>query len=113
MALLFLRAVGMYGMSEFYGTRDDTESIATIHRAIDLGLRFLTRGYLWLWRNEVSLEGDPRLARKSLSAKIRIVRDKANPSVRGDGKPEYVRASCDASLNGWASNDRPVLPAPR
>ena len=89
------------GMSEFYGTRDDNESTATIHRALDLGMNFIDTADIYgPFTNEV-LVGRAIHDRRNeaiLASKCGIVRT-SDPSVRGvNGKPEYVRSSCEASL---------------
>ena len=94
--------LGCMGMSAFYGPRDDAESLATIHHALDRGLTLLDTADMYgPYLNEElvgkAIEG--RRAQAFIATKFGIVRDPANPQARGvNGRPEYVRASCDASL---------------
>lgn len=93
--------LGCMGMSEFYGPRDEAESVATIHRALDAGLNFLdTADVYGPFTNEELVGRAIRGRRREvfLATKFGILRS-ADPVYRGIcGRPDYVRSACEASL---------------
>jgi aryl-alcohol dehydrogenase-like predicted oxidoreductase len=93
--------LGCMGMSEFYGSISEAEAIATIHRALELGVTFLdTADVYGPFTNEVlvgkAIEG--RRDQVVLATKFGNVRGADGSFLRVDGRPEYVRAACEASL---------------
>jgi aryl-alcohol dehydrogenase-like predicted oxidoreductase len=94
--------LGCMGMSEFYGPRDDDESIATIHAALDAGVTLIDTADVYGPFTNEGLVGRALRGRREqvvLATKFGFVRDPNNPTVRGvNGRPAYVRAACEGSL---------------
>jgi aryl-alcohol dehydrogenase-like predicted oxidoreductase len=95
--------LGCMGMSYAYGATDDTESIATVHRALDLGITFLDTADLYGFGANEELIGRAIKDRRDevfLATKFGIVGDPTRPGQSGvNGSPEYVRSAIDASLS--------------
>jgi aryl-alcohol dehydrogenase-like predicted oxidoreductase len=93
--------LGCMGMSEFYGDSDEAESIAVIHRALDSGITlFDTADIYGMGRNEELLGRALRGRRDGVvvASKFGLVRNAAGEFLGINGKPEYVRSACEASL---------------
>ncbi len=94
--------LGYMGMSEFYGTGDEKESIATIHQALELGVTLLdTADVYGPYLNEelVGRAIQGRRGQVVLATKFGIVRNASDPTARGvNGRPDYVRSACEGSL---------------
>jgi aryl-alcohol dehydrogenase-like predicted oxidoreductase len=103
-----VEGLGCMGMSEFYGSADEGEAVATIRRALDLGVTLIDTADMYGPYTNEQLVGRALADRRDevvLATKFGLVRDPENPRTRGiNGRPDYVISACDASLRRLATD---------
>lgn len=95
--------LGCMGMSDFYGPRNDTDSLRTLHRALEIGVNFFDTADIYGFGANEELLGQALQGKRRnqfvVATKFGIVRDLRNPNLRGiNGKPEYITKACESSL---------------